>query len=99
LVFRQGLLFLPLGGRIAFGDPVMGGALKQLNPSATLFVFLVFALCKQVFIAPKTKKPHPFSTGKAFITFVGVAGFEPAASTSQMWRDTGLRYTPSGLQK
>ncbi len=30
---------------------------------------------------------------------VGVAGFEPAASTSQMWRDTGLRYTPSGLQK
>ena len=33
------------------------------------------------------------------LTGVGVAGFEPAASTSQMWRDTGLRYTPSGLQK
>ena len=30
---------------------------------------------------------------------VGVAGFEPAASTSQMWRDTGLRYTPSGAAK
>lgn len=26
--------------------------------------------------------------------FVGVAGFEPTTSTSQMWRDTGLRYTP-----
>jgi hypothetical protein len=26
---------------------------------------------------------------------VGVAGFEPTASTSQMWRDTGLRYTPN----
>lgn len=25
---------------------------------------------------------------------VGVAGFEPTTSTSQMWRDTGLRYTP-----
>jgi hypothetical protein len=25
---------------------------------------------------------------------VGMAGFEPAASTSQMWRDTGLRYIP-----
>jgi hypothetical protein len=23
-----------------------------------------------------------------------MAGFEPAASTSQMWRDTGLRYIP-----
>ena len=28
---------------------------------------------------------------------VGVAGFEPTTSTSQMWRDTGLRYTPSGV--
>ena len=28
------------------------------------------------------------------IAFVGMAGFEPAASTSQMWRDTGLRYIP-----
>jgi hypothetical protein len=27
-------------------------------------------------------------------TLVGMAGFEPAASTSQMWRDTGLRYIP-----
>ena len=31
--------------------------------------------------------------------FVGMAGFEPAASTSQMWRDTGLRYIPNGLQR
>ena len=30
---------------------------------------------------------------------VGVAGFEPAASTSQMWRDTGLRYTPNWVAK
>ena len=28
------------------------------------------------------------------VAFVGVAGFEPTTSTSQMWRDTGLRYTP-----
>jgi hypothetical protein len=28
-----------------------------------------------------------------------VAGFEPAASTSQMWRDTGLRYTPKRFAK
>ena len=28
---------------------------------------------------------------------VGVAGFEPTTSTSQMWRDTGLRYTPIGI--
>jgi hypothetical protein len=26
-----------------------------------------------------------------------MAGFEPAASTSQMWRDTGLRYIPKIL--
>jgi len=30
-------------------------------------------------------------------TFVGVAGFEPTTSTSQMWRDTGLRYTPNDI--
>jgi hypothetical protein len=28
-----------------------------------------------------------------------MAGFEPAASTSQMWRDTGLRYIPKGSAK
>ncbi len=28
---------------------------------------------------------------------VGVAGFEPTTSTSQMWRDTRLRYTPIGI--
>ena len=32
-----------------------------------------------------------YRTGK----LVGVAGFEPTTSTSQMWRDTGLRYTPN----
>jgi hypothetical protein len=26
--------------------------------------------------------------------FVGVAGFEPATSSTPCWRDTGLRYTP-----
>ncbi len=31
---------------------------------------------------------------KIELFFVGVAGFEPTTSTSQMWRDTGLRYTP-----
>ena len=33
------------------------------------------------------------------IALVGMAGFEPAASTSQMWRDTGLRYIPKGFAK
>ncbi len=33
------------------------------------------------------------------IALVGMAGFEPAASTSQMWRDTGLRYIPIGSAK
>jgi hypothetical protein len=33
------------------------------------------------------------------IAGVGMAGFEPAASTSQMWRDTGLRYIPIGIAK
>lgn len=28
-----------------------------------------------------------------------MAGFEPAASTSQMWRDTGLRYIPFWFAK
>ena len=28
-----------------------------------------------------------------------MAGFEPAASTSQMWRDTGLRYIPKWSAK
>jgi hypothetical protein len=37
---------------------------------------------------------------KAFLFgIVGMAGFEPAASTSQMWRDTGLRYIPKGNAK
>ena len=32
---------------------------------------------------------------KSFLIIkVGVAGFEPTTSTSQMWRDTRLRYTP-----
>src|SRR5690606_5436735 len=39
--------------------------------------------------ALKQKKPDLLSS-----FFVGVAGFEPTTSTSQMWRDTGLRYTP-----
>ncbi len=33
------------------------------------------------------------------IALVGMAGFEPAASTSQMWRDTGLRYIPKWFAK
>ena len=43
----------------------------------------------------KNKKPslNLFKDGSFGI--VGMAGFEPAASTSQMWRDTGLRYTPN----
>jgi hypothetical protein len=47
----------------------------------------------------KKQKP-PLNLFKGgFIGIVGVAGFEPAASTSQMWRDTGLRYTPKRSAK
>ena len=58
-----------------------------------------FRLCKHCLHRCALKKPHLLSTGKALITLVGVAGFEPAASTSQMWRDTGLRYIPKGNAK
>ena len=34
---------------------------------------------------------------KSSKNYVGVAGFEPAASCSQSRRDTGLRYTPKNL--
>jgi hypothetical protein len=34
---------------------------------------------------------------KSIKKYVGVAGFEPAASCSQSRRDTGLRYTPKKL--
>ena len=51
----------------------------------------------------KTKNPvNETFTGSGIVknpTFVGMAGFEPAASTSQMWRDTGLRYIPKGNAK
>jgi hypothetical protein len=40
----------------------------------------------------KRKKASKFAL-RGFL--VGVAGFEPTTSTSQMWRDTGLRYTPN----
>jgi hypothetical protein len=39
------------------------------------------------------KQKKPFIYMKSF-GFVGVARFELTASTSQTWRDTGLRYTP-----
>ncbi len=42
----------------------------------------------------ETKKAPGFSS-RGFLNQVGVAGFEPTTSTSQMWRDTGLRYTPN----
>jgi hypothetical protein len=50
----------------------------------------------KMFTTPKNKKaPFVFNEQGFNYTAVGVAGFEPAASTSQMWRDTGLRYTPN----
>ena len=48
------------------------------------------------------KKPSELSIQRVLIlsiAIVGMAGFEPAASTSQMWRDTGLRYIPIGIAK
>ena len=46
------------------------------------------------------KKLDENKTGQANTKFdlsclVGMAGFEPTTSTSQMWRDTGLRYIPN----
>ena len=35
------------------------------------------------------------SASQKGLSFVGMAGFEPTTSTSQMWRDTGLRYIPN----
>ena len=46
----------------------------------------------------KTKNPR-LKKSEVLIGIVGMAGFEPAASTSQMWRDTGLRYIPKGNAK
>ncbi|MDF2453833.1 MAG: hypothetical protein K0S26_3337 [Bacteroidota bacterium] len=54
--------------------------------------FFVFPLTKEGFDALKQKSP---SLRERLLIFVGVARFELTTSTSQMWRDTGLRYTPS----
>ena len=59
------------------------------------------------FINKSNQKPYKKNNLKDFILqvifpireSVGMAGFEPAASTSQMWRDTGLRYIPFGIAK
>lgn len=51
-------------------------------------------LFKSVLKMTKTElKRHKKSEEKSSLS-VGVAGFEPTTSTSQMWRDTRLRYTP-----
>ena len=47
----------------------------------------------------KRKKSPDFRLKTFDFSGVGMAGFEPAASTSQMWRDTGLRYIPKGNAK
>ena len=47
----------------------------------------------------KRKKSPDFRLKTFDFSGVGMAGFEPAASTSQMWRDTGLRYIPIGVAK
>jgi hypothetical protein len=47
----------------------------------------------------KNKKPPLNFFKDGLDGIVGMAGFEPAASTSQMWRDTGLRYIPKGNAK
>jgi len=59
-------------------------------------VYLIskFFVCQKTEKALKTKKPFKLQNLKGFSGIVGMAGFEPAASTSQMWRDTGLRYIP-----
>lgn len=45
------------------------------------------------------RKPNCCFIKQLGFVAVGMAGFEPAASTSQMWRDTGLRYIPFGIAK
>jgi hypothetical protein len=100
-LFKGGSIVFRRGGRINFIDPVKGGCSKAMKAFRCAFRLFVFFLRfrKQVCAVQKTKKPHPFSTGKAFITLVGVAGFEPATSWSQTRRDTGLRYTPKRFAK
>jgi hypothetical protein len=58
-----------------------------------------FSVFVSVAYSTAHKKSSPAFSRQGFNFFVGVAGFEPAASTSQMWRDTGLRYTPKRFAK
>jgi hypothetical protein len=64
---------------------------------------IVSAVCRHTPWESKCLNPQisvicGFSTSIG-IALVGMAGFEPAASTSQMWRDTGLRYIPNWSAK
>jgi hypothetical protein len=65
--------------------------IKKPLPAANIF-FVAF-ICKNKFLPFGHKKTLHFVKG--FLLFVGVARFELTTSTSQMWRDTGLRYTPN----
>ena len=53
-------------------------------------VHIIYLINKSLEKNKKRQTKHKFDLSSE----VGVAGFEPTTSTSQMWRDTGLRYTP-----
>ena len=63
----------------------------NLRQSLSLYFYIIYKTLQN-------KKASGFQP-KALNGIVGMAGFEPAASTSQMWRDTGLRYIPFGVAK
>lgn len=47
----------------------------------------------QASLFKSSKRKNP-GFRRDFVSFVGVAGFEPTTSSTPCWRDTGLRYTP-----
>ena len=77
---------------ISCADPVFG--VKKLKSHDSFEAFCIsFRLQMQASAAAGKTKTLRLQ-GHVFLCFVGVAGFEPAASCSQSRRDTGLRYTP-----
>jgi hypothetical protein len=66
--------------------------LEKKSPYLTHFI----SLPVQAKICPHYVRKNKKATDYQWllVNFVGVAGFEPAASCSQSRRDTGLRYTP-----
>gem|GEM_PF-2327262 len=76
-------------------DPKVG-AVQTTSPLRISCVwFFVFPLMRTGFATLQNKKP--LASPKALL-FVGMTGFEPAASSSRTKRATGLRYIPQNCK-